>query len=482
MNGALRVMKFGGTSLGDARRIRGAAEIVAQAAQIGPVVAVVSAIAGVTNALIAAAEKSAAGDTKAAARLTDQLTTRHREATEALLPDPAPREALLDELARLIEQAADFCRGCALLRELTPRALDAIAGTGERLSARVFAAALAQIGAHAAPVDATRLIVTDGVHGSAQPLPDPTREKTRAALLPLLTERIVPVVTGFIAATPKGVSTTLGRGGSDLSATLLGAALGASEVIIWTDVDGILTADPRIVPDAVPVEELSYAEAADLAFFGAKVLHPLALRPVAERGIPVWIRSSFEPHKPGTKISKAASPPSCAVKGVTAIRSLSLLRVGGAGFTGKPEIAARIFAATSSVPVEIVMIAQASSQDNLCLVIRAADAARTERALRHALSADMRHHQVEHITQTPDVAVVSVVGEEVCGAPAIAGRLFSTLGEEGIRVLAIAQGSADHNISCLVSADVTDRAVAALHGAFRLAQRAPREDVLAAAQ
>ena len=482
MNGALRVMKFGGTSLGDAQRIRGAAEIVAQAAQIGPVVTVVSAMAGVTNSLVAAAEKSAGGDAKAAARLADQLTARHREAVEALLPDRVKRETLLSELAGLIEQAADFCRGCALLGELTPRTMDAIAGTGERLSARIFAAALDALEIRALALDATQLIVTDEVHGAANPLADPTREKTRAALLPLLAEKITPVVTGFIAATAKGVSTTLGRGGSDYSATLLGAALGASEVIIWTDVDGVLTADPRIVPDAVPLEEISYAEAADLAFFGAKVLHPLALRPVAERGIPVWIRSSFEPHKPGTKISRSAAPRSCAVKGVTAIRGLSLLRVGGPGLAGKPEIAAKIFAATSSVRAQIVMIAQASSQDNLCLAIRAAEAARTERALRRSLAADMRHHQVEHITQMRDVAIVSVVGEEICGAPAIAGRLFSALGEEGIRVLAIAQGLADHNISCLVSADAADSAIAALHHAFRLAQRATPETAMAAAR
>jgi bifunctional aspartokinase / homoserine dehydrogenase 1 len=475
MTRPIQVMKFGGTSVGDAARIRSAAAIAAEASKQHSVVVVVSAMSGVTNTLIAAAAKSASGDEDAAETLTAALKTKHQETIEALIPDGKKRGKLLAEIEALIDRAANYCRGCALLGELSPRALDTIAGSGERLTARIAAAVLREMGYDGMAFDATDLIVTDDVHGGARPIAALTREKTRAVLGPPLEAGGIPVVTGYIAATAKGIPTTLGRGGSDFSATILGAALDAREVIIWTDVNGVLTADPRMVADAVTLDEVSYTEAGELAFFGAKVLHPMTLRPVVESGIPVWIRNSFEPNKVGTKITQAARRTLHGVKAVTATRDVALIAVAGPGIIGVPDIAARIFAATASVRANILMISQSSSQDSICFVVQAADAVRTERALRDALHEDVRHHELEHVTVNRDVAVVAAVGENMAGTPGIAGRVFSTMGNEGINMIAIAQGSSEYNISFLVEATSMEKAVKALHRAFGLGQIESRE-------
>jgi aspartate kinase len=471
MSRPVQVMKFGGTSVGDAGRIRRVAAIAAEASKERAVVVVVSAMSGVTNTLIAAAGKAATGDEAAAEALTRALQEKHHEAIGNLISDIENRRELLSEIDALIERAANYCRGCALLGELSPRALDVIAGTGERLTARMAAAVLREMGLRGVAFDATDLIVTDEVHGGARPLADPTRVKTQAALFPLLEAGGIPVVTGYVAATAKGIPTTLGRGGSDFSATILGAALDASEVIIWTDVNGVLTADPRMVPDAATLDEVSYTEAGELAFFGAKVLHPMTLRPVIESGIPVWIRNSFQPEQAGTKITQFVRPAPQGVKAVTATRDVAMIAIAGPGIIGVPDIAARIFTASASVHANIVMISQSSSQDSICFVVQAADAARTEEALRTALYEDVHHHDVEHIKVNRNVAIVAAVGENMAGTPGIAGRVFSTLGKEAINIIAIAQGSSEYNISFLVESSGMEKAVKALHQAFGLGQQ-----------
>jgi aspartate kinase len=472
MNRPVEVMKFGGTSVGDAVRIRSAAAIAAEAAKQRAVVVVVSAMSGVTNTLIAAAGKAATGDEAAGEALTTALHTKHRETIEKLISDLAKRRDLLVEVDSLIERAANYCRGCALLGELSPRALDVIAGTGERISARITAAVLREMGCHGVAFDATDLIVTDEVHGGARPLAGPTRVKTQAALGPLLEAGGIPVVTGYIAATAKGIPTTLGRGGSDFSATILGAALDAQDVIIWTDVNGVLTADPRMVPEAVTLDEVSYTEAGELAFFGAKVLHPMTLRPVIASGIPVWIRNSFRPEQAGTKITRTVRPTPQGVKAVTATRDVTMISVAGPGIIGVPDIASRIFGATASVRANIVMISQSSSQDSICFVVQAGDAAQTEKALRDALYDDVHQHDLEHIKVNRNVAVVAAVGENMAGTPGIAGRVFSTMGKESINLIAIAQGSSEYNISFLVESNSMEKAVQALHRTFDLGKQA----------
>ena len=475
MSRPIQVMKFGGTSVGSADRIRSAAAIAAEASRRRAVVLVVSAMSSVTNTLISAAGKSATGDEAAAEALTQALQEKHHEAIAKLISGPDLRRELLAEIDVLIERAANYCRGCALLGELSPRAHDVIAGTGERLTARMTAAALREMGCRGVPFDATDLIVTDDTHGGARPLAEPTRKKTQAAIFPILDASGIPVVTGYIAATAKGVPTTLGRGGSDYSATILGAALDAGEVIIWTDVNGVLTADPSMVPDAATLDEVSYIEAGELAFFGAKVLHPMTLRPVIESAIPVWIRNSFHPDLPGTKITQTVRPAPQSVKAVTATRDVVMITVAGPGIIGVPDIAARIFTGTASVHANIVMISQSSSQDSICFVVQAADAARTEKALRDALYEDVHQHNIDHVKVNRNVAIVAAVGENMAGTPGIAGRVFSMMGKEGINIIAIAQGSSEYNISFLVDSGSMEKAVKTLHHAFGLGRQEKRE-------
>ena len=468
MSTSLRVMKFGGTSVGDADCVRRAAAIVQSAAAQGAVVVVVSAMSGVTNRLVQAAHDAEAGEQELFAKLVGELRMHHTTALEALVSDPQRRSKIAEVCREILDESDRLLRGTSLIHELTPRALDAISGIGERLSALLVAGAICELGLRSVAVSATEVIVTDPHHGRAEPLMTPTRARAEARLRPLLDQGIVPVVTGFIAATPEGIQTTLGRGGSDYSATILGAALGAQETVIWTDVDGVKTADPRLVPEARTLPEISYNEAAELAYFGAKVLHPNTLRPVTAAGVPVWIRNSFSPEKPGTKITAKGMPTGGGVKALTAIRDVTLVTVGGPGIVGLPDVLARSFAATAETRANVFLVSQSSSQNDICFVISSADEKRTLTALRNAFAPEIAEQTVEHVSANPNVAVVAVVGENMRGIPGIAGRTFGALGREGVNIIAIAQGSSEYNISLVVEQNSTQRALAALHAEFRL--------------
>ena len=465
----LQVMKFGGTSVGDASCIRRAAEIVKAAAAQRPVVVVVSAMSGVTNRLIDAARTAASGQGNFSPTLVAALREQHRSALRSLVSDSQKSQEIEAAFDEVLGELQRLLQGTALLRELTPRALDVVSGVGERLSAPLVAAALGALGVPSAAVAATEVIVTDGHHGRSEPLMDRTTEKAEARLRPLLKQGITPVVTGFIGATVEGVPTTLGRGGSDYSATILGAALGAQETIIWTDVDGVKTADPRLVPEARTLPEISYNEAAELAYFGAKVLHPNTLRPVTAAGVPVWIRNSFAPDHPGTQIT-ARKQSNGGVKALTAIRDVSMITVGGPGIVGLTDVLARSFAATAALRINILFVSQSSSQNDICFVIASADERRAVEALRQAFAPEIAEQTVEHVSTSAGIAIVAVVGENMCGIPGIAGRTFSALGREGVNIIAIAQGSSEYNISLVVEAGAAQRALATLHKEFRLAE------------
>lgn len=468
MISSLRVMKFGGTSVGDAECIGRAAAIVKSAAAEGPVVVVVSAMGGVTNRLIEAAHRAKAGQRDFLAGLVADLRRQHMAALEALTGEPQRRGDAGEILSGVLEELERLLQGTALLSELTPRTLDAISGIGERLSTPLLAAAVCELGLRAVAVSATEVIVTDAHHGRAEPLMPQTRERAGQRLRPLLDQGMVPVVTGFIGATVDGVPTTLGRGGSDYSATILGAALGAQETVIWTDVDGVKTADPRLVPEARTIPEISYNEAAELAYFGAKVLHPNTLRPVTAAGVPVLIRNSFAPDKPGTRITARGLSNGGGVKALTAIGDVSLITVGGPGIVGLTDVLARSFAATAALRVNVLFVSQSSSQNDICFVIPTVDQARTVQALRHAFAPELAEQTVEHVSVDANVAVVAVVGENMRGIPGIAGRTFSALGRDGVNIIAIAQGSSEYNISLVVETGAMQRCLAALHQEFHL--------------
>ena len=475
MSKPLVVMKFGGTSVGDASCIARVAQIVKDASAEGPVVAVVSAMSGVTNRLIEAATQSEAGDREPAEALFEALRKQHDAALSTLIGSAERQAQIWARLDASFIEGERLCKGTALLRELTPRTLDAISSLGERLSAPLVAGALEELGVPSQSVEATELIVTDPYHGGADPLMERTRQCCAKTLRPLLQQAVVPVVTGFIGATEDGVLTTLGRGGSDYSATILGAAMDASEIIIWTDVDGVLTADPRLVAEARTIPEISYREATELAYFGAKVLHPKTLRAVVPQGIPVWIRNSFAPQKSGTKITPKGRTNGGGVKALTAIKDVTLISLGGPGIVGVPDVVGRTFSTTAEVHANVLLISQSSSQNDICFIVSSADAKRTVEALRKEFAQDLAHEKVEHITVDPNIAIVAVVGENMRGTPGVAGRVFIGLGQENVNIIAIAQGSSESNISFVVSQQDMRAALVTTHREFGLGSAARHE-------
>lgn len=460
-------MKFGGTSVGSAERIAQAAQLAADSAAQGhQVVVVTSAMSKVTDSLIAAAREASAGHWDPAIR--QQLYDRHKAVADAVVgSDPARHAAVLEALGQRLDRFEKLCFGLSMVHELTPRLLDAISGTGEMLAAPLLAAAIAARGRASEPVDATELIVTTDQFGGAEPLMDETRSKTQARLQAVLATGDVPVVTGFIAATRDGVLTTLGRGGSDYSASIIGAALEADEVWIWTDVDGVMTANPSEVPEARTLAEISYSEASELAYYGAKVLHYKTILPAFRQRIPVRILNSFNPTHPGTRVSVEGDPSAAGVKAVTSIRGVILVAISGTGMQGIPGIAAKAFDVVAAQHANILMISQASSENNICFVISAAEAPGVVTALRSALEIELLRGHIEEIGAEP-VAIVAAVGDRMRGTPGIAATVFTALGADGINVIAISQGSSERNISLVVREPDAAPAVRAIHRAFHI--------------
>ncbi|HUL34790.1 MAG TPA: aspartate kinase [Candidatus Eisenbacteria bacterium] len=467
MKPPLQVMKFGGTSVGDASCIARAAQIVAAAARAGRCIAVVSAMSGVTNRLIEAAKTAQTGNARGALERMDELAAKHEKTLLAVVKNETERGKISVLMNEVFAVGRRFCEGTALLRELSPRTLDTISSLGERLSAPLVSAAVRELGFASEPLEATELIVTDEFHGGADPLMEETRSKSRSLIYPLLEKGIVPIVTGFIGSTLDGELTTLGRGGSDYSATILGAALEASEVIIWTDVEGVLTADPRLISEARTIPHITYREAAELAFFGAKVLHPKTLKPVVEAAIPVWIRNSFDPEKRGTEITLKGGR-NGGVKALTAIRDVTLISLGGPGIVGLPDVIGRTFSTIAEMRANVLLISQSSSQNDICFAISSADAERAIEALRAEFAQDLKHEKVEHINVNPSIAIVAVVGENMHGTPGIAGRTFQALGKENVNIIAIAQGSSETNISFVIEESDVKKALLATHREFGL--------------
>ncbi|MEW6730231.1 MAG: aspartate kinase [Acidobacteriota bacterium] len=464
------VMKFGGTSVGDGTRIAEVVKIVqTNLAAEDHIAVVVSAMSGVTNSLLAAAKVAASGRQSEYEALCQEVLRKHRLAVFELVKDAVRGESLLKEIELLIEHnCSRLCYGIQILGEVPPRALDAIAAVGERLSARLVAAALVAAGTTAEAVEATELIVTDDNYGDATPLMAETEVRLGARLLPLWERGIVPVITGFIGATRAGVTTTLGRGGSDYSAGIIGSCLKADEVWIWTDVDGVMTADPSIVPGARTLSEISYSEAAELSYYGAKVLHPKTILPVVRDEIPLIIKNSFHPERAGTRIAAHAQASTTDVKAITAITGVSLITISGRGMMGVPGIAAKTFSAVASQQVNVLMISQSSSENNICFVINTTEVERTTTMLRRALEVEFHHKHVEDIMVQNEVAIISVVGERMKGTPGIAARIFGAVGHSGANVIAIAQGSSELNISFVVERHDVPRAIRTIHDELQL--------------
>lgn len=462
------VMKFGGTSVGSAEAIRRTGELIRNTSEErGEVVVVVSAMGTtptkVTDVLLQGAHAAVEGDRKACGRAAQTLRDVHVEVIHGLLSPDGEREQVLAENARFIDRFEDLCRAVLVLGELTPRALDAISAMGEQMSVRILAAYLRQSELAAEAIDASELILTDDNFQAATPRRQETARRTTQRLLPLLAQGTTPVVTGFIGATVDGVITTLGRGGSDFSASILGQALGADEVWIWTDVDGVMTADPRLVPDARTIPTLTYREVAELAYYGAKVLHPKAIRPCVEGDIPLRIKNTFNPEHSGTVIVPDNGNATNGMKAVTAIETLSLLTVEGKGMMGVPGIAARTFGAVAQEQVNVLLISQASSEQSICFAVPKTTAETVVAALEREFSAELARRDIDRVWAMYPVSIVTVVGAGMRGTPGIAGRIFGALGDHRVNIVAIAQGSSECSISLVVDGEDTGRAVQYVH-------------------
>ncbi|HET9914862.1 MAG TPA: aspartate kinase [Anaerolineales bacterium] len=464
------VMKFGGTSVGSVDALTKAAQIIQEArAQYPRLVVITSAMSGVTDLLLKSAALAVQGNIDSLPDAEAALKEKHFTAADALIKDENLREATKGEINCLIQLLVDFCKAIAVLGEASPRAMDAVASLGERMSVRLLGAVVESAGVRAKAIESSEFVITNSHFQSASPDFDVTTEKTRQCLNPLFEQGLVVVTTGFIGATPEGVITTLGRGGSDFSAGIIGSVLPADDVWIWTDVDGVMTADPRLVSSAKTLPEISYSEIAELAYYGAKVLHPKTIRPLVEAGIGLRICNTFNPSHPGTRLvsngysNGKANKREQVIKAVTAIRKQKLVTIEGRGMLGVPGVAARAFGAVASTGTSVPLITQASSEQSICFAIPSESADHVLESLQKNFAIELSERDIDRVWATDEVAIITAVGSGTRNTPGVAGQIFSKLGECEINVLAIAHGSSDVSISMVVETADTENAVKALH-------------------
>lgn len=463
--------------MGSADRMRVAAEIISRQQRECPVVVVVSAMSKVTDLLLETLRHAEVSDRAAVDANLRTLLNRHVQACKELLPEAlstAPfHEAAVSAVQSLVSEFHRIANGILMLGERPPRSVDEAIAIGERLSSALLAPYLTACGMEAQAVNGSEVIVTDAVFGNASPHMGLTEKKCLDRLLPLIEKGIVPVVTGFNGATVDGRTTTLGRGGSDFSASILAAALDAGELWIWTDVDGIMTADPRLVSDVAVLDEVTYAEAAELAYNGAKVLHPRTLAPLVEKRIPVWSKNSFSPEKAGTKIVASFDEPKGA-RAVTSMSNVALVSMEPANAVlSGTRLMARALDALALANVEILVFTSSSYRQTFCFLIRKQDVTAALEALESNLSIELTHGYLKPIEVDENVGLLAVVGEGMRGTPGLAGRVFTAISREEINIIAIAQGSSELTIGIIVRLDMLERAVRAVHEECQLGKSAP---------
>jgi aspartokinase/homoserine dehydrogenase 1 len=472
------VHKFGGTSVANAERYRAAAEIILSGDRAQRAAVVVSAMSGVTNELIAAVELAARQDESYLEKLQN-LLQRHLDTITDLQLTPAQTGPLRETIVAGFHAIGEVLRGVWITRLPSERIMEFVAGHGELWSAQLLNAYLVARGHNSSWLDARKVLVVEPDSGTVAidwPL---SLEKLKTWLInhceanhggvnQPATDFLI--ITGYVASTHDGVATTLKRNGSDLSASIFGALLDADPVIIWTDVDGVFSADPRRVADAVIIPELSYQEAAELAYFGAKVIHPNTMSPAIAKGITVWIKNSFKPDAPGTKIS-ASSPSDIPIKGFAAVEDMALINVEGTGMIGIPGVAHKLFGALRAVGVSIVMISQASSEHSICFAIPRTQAELAKKTVEETFFAEMKRGEVQTVDLRESCCIVAMVGDGMIERLGMAGKFFNALGKAGVNIRAIAQGSSERNISAVIEQHEATKALRALHSAFYLSSQ-----------
>jgi aspartokinase/homoserine dehydrogenase 1 len=470
----LQVYKFGGTSVGSKAAILACVEHVRAAG--GDLTVVVSAMSGVSNRLIEGAEAAHRGELERARTIGVEFWISHKETVEALLSSHERQAKMRTLVEGATSKLLDIYQSVFVLRELTPRTRDAVLSYGERVLAPIFAEALIEHGVTAQFVDAAGLVFADRRLGTVWPDFDRCQAGVDALLRPLVAAGVVPVVPGFIGTGPEGELLTLGWGGTDLTASIVGRALGADRVVLWKEVDGLMTADPKLVPGARVLTALHPREAAELAFYGAKILHPRTLFPLADRPIPLFVRNTFDATAPGTRIAGDVPPGAYPVKALSAIPHQALLSISGKGMLGVPGVAGRTFSALCAAGHSTAMISQASSEASICFVVPAAEAGHAARAVRDAFSAELASGLVDDVRIEPGLALIGVVGLGMRGLPGIAARTFGALARAKVNVIAIAQGSSELNITIAVLDADVKAALCALHAEFQLDKLHPLGD------
>ncbi len=460
----MKVLKFGGTSVGTPQAIEQVADILEKMYRSGErFAAVFSAFSKVTDGLIDCARLASTGDEGWKSSF-EKIRDRHFEAVEKLLK-PEGREAATAHISLNFNDLGDILHGVFLVKELSPRTLDMVVSFGERNVAYLVSRLLAQRGIPSGFLDARHVVRTDDSFGSAKV----DMAETEKLIQKHFAENPqIQSITGFIGSTAAGQTTTLGRGGSDYTAAIFGAALNAEAIEIWTDVDGVLTADPRRVKKAFPLPTMTYREAMEMSHFGAKVIYPPTILPALVRGIPLYIKNTFNPGHPGTLISNKSAPGDFPIKGISSIGSVALVTLQGGGLAGVPGTAARLFGALGRAAVNVILITQGSSELNITFAILPADLAAAKRAVETEFSREMETGMVEPLAVAADHAVLAIVGEGMSHRPGIAGKIFTALGKNGVNIAAIAQGSSELNVSLVIPAVDETKALNAIHEAFFL--------------
>ncbi|MDR2900614.1 MAG: bifunctional aspartate kinase/homoserine dehydrogenase I [Treponema sp.] len=458
------VLKFGGTSVGSIEGIQQILTILSDTEHKGRVRAVVvSALSGITDSLIKAAQTASLGN---GAYLMDlaAMKQRHLDLSSSLLKGPHKEmaetfiESNFKELARILD-------GVVILKELSPRILDYIMSFGECLSAFILSQVCSYYGVPADFFDARQAVVSDGRFGQAAFLPEETYRNIQSKFEE---RKNLQIVTGFIASSLSGETTTLGRGGSDLSAAIFAAAINADEAEIWTDVDGILTADPKQVKNAFKIDSISYVEALELSHFGAKILHPPAVRPALEKGIPIRIRNTFNTASSGTIIAKEAEPSAYPIRGISSMNNIALLRIQGTGMVGVAGFSSRLFGSLARKKISVILITQSSSEYSICFAVMPKDAEAAARLIKEEFQWEIQQGVIDKPVIEKDLSIIAVVGERMKQSPGIAGKVFHALGRNGVNIVAIAQGSSELNISAVIPAQDEKKALNAIHEAFFL--------------
>ncbi len=473
----LLVMKFGGTSMGSAARMEVAAQIISAESARRPVVVVVSAMSKVTDLLLETLRRAELGDRQVVDANLRKLLDRHMQACDELLgfseSAAGLRGAAAGAIQALVTEFHRIANGILMLGERPPRSVDEAIAVGERLSATLLAYYLTAMGVAAQSINGADVIVTDAVFGNASPILDLTAKRCADRLVPLLQKQMVPIVTGFNGATQDGRPTTLGRGGSDFSASILAAAMDAAELWIWTDVDGIMSADPRLVENVAVLDEVSYAEAAELAYNGAKILHPRTLAPLVEKQIPVWSKNSFDLSKPGTRIVARFDEPK-GVRAVTSMSDVALISMEPANAVlSGTRLMARALDALALGNVEVLVFTSSSYRQSFCFLVRKQEVPAALEAVESNLSIELAHGYLKPIEVDQNVGLLAVVGEGMRGTPGLAGRVFTAISQESVNIIAIAQGSSELTIGIIVARDGLEKAVQAVHRECHLGARIP---------